>query len=252
LKRLLETEPGDRGTERAKELLALLPATDTSAARRARVRIALDERWKASQRGSWWFLRERPRYVQAALVVLLAGASAVAARTELTALWGQHAAERAAAPTSLVRPSLGGSREIAPEKPNSTEPSPAPVSSVAKLSAAPPVMAPAAQPKRPQRPQPRVHDAETERERAQVALVHEAAAALRRDGDPARAQALLEKAGATQSGPLEEEAFALKIEASLARLDGKAPRLGAEYLRRYPKGRYVELARRALRATGPR
>jgi hypothetical protein len=97
-----------------------------------------------------------------------------------------------------------------------------------------------------------VHVAETERERAQVALVHEAAAALRRDGDPARAQALLEKAGATQSGPLEEEAFALKIEASLARLDGQAPRLGAEYLRRYPKGRYVELARRALRATGPR
>ena len=44
---------------------------------------------------------------------------------------------------------------------------------------------------------------------------------MRRDGDPERALHLLERSGGRISGPLAEEALALRIEASLAKRDGR-------------------------------
>jgi len=76
--------------------------------------------------------------------------------------------------------------------------------------------------------------------------VHEAAKALRHEGDPERALQLLERPGTRITGPLAEEALALRIEASVARGDGRQGKLAAAYLAQYPNGRYRELAKRVL------
>jgi hypothetical protein len=81
--------------------------------------------------------------------------------------------------------------------------------------------------------------------------VHEAAIALRHDGDPVRALQLLEASGKPISGPLAEEALALRIEASTARRDGREAKLAAAYLARYPNGRYRDLAKKALASQVP-
>jgi hypothetical protein len=78
-----------------------------------------------------------------------------------------------------------------------------------------------------------------------VVRVHEAAKALRRDGDAERALQLLEH-GTPVTGPLAEEALALRIEASVARRDGRQAKLATTYLTHYPLGRYRELAKKAL------
>jgi len=79
--------------------------------------------------------------------------------------------------------------------------------------------------------------------------VHEAAMALRHDGDPGHALRLLE--AKPVNGPLAEEALALRIEASSARKDGQAPKLAAAYLARFPNGRYRDLAKSALSGRAP-
>jgi hypothetical protein len=80
-----------------------------------------------------------------------------------------------------------------------------------------------------------------------VARIHEAAKALRGDGDPGRALRLLESSEKV-AGPLAEEALALRIEAAVAGGDARAKSLAQSYLSRYPGGRYRELARRTLAA----
>ena len=75
--------------------------------------------------------------------------------------------------------------------------------------------------------------------------MHEAARALRGQGDAERALRILE-ASREVSGPLAEEALALRIEAAAARGDARAASLARAYLARYPAGRYRELAQRTL------
>ena len=77
-------------------------------------------------------------------------------------------------------------------------------------------------------------------------MVLAAVKALRRDRDPGRAQVLLEDyLRLHPGGALVEEALALSIEAAAARGDEAAATLAAEYLRRFPAGRFREVARRA-------
>jgi hypothetical protein len=83
-----------------------------------------------------------------------------------------------------------------------------------------------------------------------VARVHEAAKALRHDGDAERALQLLEQ-GPPVSGPLAEEALALRIEASMARGNGRQAKLATAYLVKYPRGRYRGLANKALMERKP-
>ena len=77
--------------------------------------------------------------------------------------------------------------------------------------------------------------------------VVEALRALRKDGDPARAQSLLRQyMKANPRGALSEEALALTVEAAHARHDPKAKGYARRYLARYPSGRHTALARRVL------
>ena len=77
--------------------------------------------------------------------------------------------------------------------------------------------------------------------------VAEAVRALRKQGDPARAQALLDQyLKANPRGALAEDALALSIEAAAARKDPRAADYARRYLTKYPNGRFKTVAERAL------
>jgi hypothetical protein len=77
--------------------------------------------------------------------------------------------------------------------------------------------------------------------------VAEAVRALRKQGDPARAQALLDQyLKSNPRGALSEDALALSIEAAVARKDPRAADYARRYLTRYPNGRFRVQAERAL------
>lgn len=73
--------------------------------------------------------------------------------------------------------------------------------------------------------------------------------ALRTERDPARAQALLnDYLKANPHGSLSGDALALSIEAASAQHDPRAAEYARRYLAAYPKGKYRDLAKRALEA----
>lgn len=77
--------------------------------------------------------------------------------------------------------------------------------------------------------------------------VAEAVRALRKQGDFARAQALLDQyLKSNPRGALAEDALALSIEAAAARKDPRAADYARRYLARYPNGRFRAVAERAL------
>ena len=79
--------------------------------------------------------------------------------------------------------------------------------------------------------------------------VVEAIQALRTERDPARAQALLnDYLKQNPRGALSGDALALSIEAASARHDPRAAEYARRYLAAYPKGKYRDLAKRALEA----
>lgn len=79
------------------------------------------------------------------------------------------------------------------------------------------------------------------------AAVLEAVRALRREGDPARAQQLLDRYLADNpKGALREDALALAMEAAAARQDPRAADYARRYLARYPAGRFRSVAERLL------
>lgn len=77
--------------------------------------------------------------------------------------------------------------------------------------------------------------------------VAEAVRALRKQGDAARAQALLDQyLKSNPRGALAEDALALSIEAAAARKDPRAADYARRYLARYPNGRFKSVAERVL------
>ena len=79
--------------------------------------------------------------------------------------------------------------------------------------------------------------------------VVEAIQALRTERDPARAQALLnDYLKHNPRGALSGDALALSIEAASAQHDPRAAEYARRYLAAYPKGKYRDLAKRALEA----
>ncbi len=224
MKRLRELEPDDRLMARAHELIDALGPTVPSEARLHRVRRALDQPVRRPLRV--WALRGA-----LALAVVGGGASALAFSGAFS---GPVKLAPGAPPSRLAAPSAPGQ----PPKPSQPlKERSEPVDEFAPTPKAP--VAPRAQPSNP----PSVAPASA----SDVARVHEAAKALRGDGDPKRALQLLESSQKI-SGPLAEEALALRIEAASASRDPRAKSLAQSYLSRYPTGRYRELARRTLAA----
>jgi hypothetical protein len=210
MKRLSELPADDRLTARAHTLIRAVGPTLESDERLLRVRRSLDAPVRAAT----------PRWVwQVGLAVALVGLGAGAAISSGRA--GPPAAHPVqivtAAPAVLSAAVLPGVARA--ERALTSAPSRAP----SPRAAVPPL--------------------------SDVARVHEAAKALRHDGDAQRALHLLE--GAPVTGPLAEEALALRIEASAARGDGRKAKLAAAYLAQYPNGRYRELAKKALSGSQP-
>jgi hypothetical protein len=83
-------------------------------------------------------------------------------------------------------------------------------------------------------------------EPSEVAIIHDAARALKHDRDPETALKLLSQVNRNGNGPLAEEAQALSVEAAIARRDPMASTLAREYLARYPHGRYRDMVSTAL------
>ena len=85
-----------------------------------------------------------------------------------------------------------------------------------------------------------------------AAKLRSAMQALRREHDPEQAELLLSRYRAQHpASPLSEEALVLAIEAAAARDRVAARALAAEYLHRFPHGRFVDLAKGAQALSGP-
>ncbi|HKO49072.1 MAG TPA: hypothetical protein VJV79_15175 [Polyangiaceae bacterium] len=232
MKRLLDTSDHDPLNSRARGLIRALGPTLESPDRMQRVRRSLD-----AARGP----RSAPRWaLRLALAAALLGASAAAAAaagvfSNLLSHEPPASAQRFVPPQPAQPPPVA-LRDVADEPPPAASPqAPPPL-----LPAAPPAVERALASRQP-----------SASPSSDVARVHEAAKALRRDGDPARALQLLERSGAPVSGPLAEEALALRIEASAASGNGRASKLASAYLARYPNGRYRELAKKVIAGRAP-
>lgn len=95
--------------------------------------------------------------------------------------------------------------------------------------------------------QPSAKRADKPRAGEDPSQVAEAVRALRKQGDAARAQALLDQyLRANPRGALAEDALALSIEAAAARKDPRAADYARRYLARYPNGRFRGVAERTL------
>ena len=222
MKRLRELEPDDRLMARAHALLDAFGPTLPSEARLLRVRRALDQ--PVRRPVGDWALRGA-----LAFAVVGGGASALA----FSGAFAGPAAPQLLEVASRIEPSAA--------RPLTTPPQPGAAGEPIDLGLAAPE--PAAAP-RERRREPLAAPAVST---SDVARVHEAAKALRKDGDPERALRLLES-GEKVGGPLAEEALALRIEAASASRDLRAKSLAQSYLSRYPGGRYRELAQRTLAA----
>lgn len=232
MKRLSELPAEGRLATRAQALIRAMGPTLESEERLRRVRRSLDAPARSSA----------PRWVwRVGLAVGLLGVSAAAAvgSSALSRLGRDQAAEapvaQAAASSHARLPARRAALAAPAAAPPMLEAAPLPASLPT------PVKSPSAASAPAPRTVPPLSD---------VARVHEAAKALRHDADPERALQLLERSGAPVTGPLAEEALALRIEASVARGDGRQAKLAAAYLAQYPKGRYRDLAKRALSGSG--
>lgn len=222
MKRLRDLEPDDRLVARAHELIDALGPTVPSEARLHRVRRALDQPARRSL-GAW------PLRCALAFAVVGGGASALAFSGTFSV---PNEPQRAPLPSRPVARPTPGPRAT-PSAPHA-----APTEGVDEAATAPkPAVAPRARRSEPPATPPV--------SASDVARVHEAAKALRGEGDPERALRLLESSEKV-GGPLAEEALALRIEAASASGDARAKQLAQRYLSRYPGGRYRDLAQRTL------
>jgi hypothetical protein len=234
-----ELDPTDPNAAIGAMLLAHVPPLEESTARRRRVRLALQT--KAPKRSGRFF---SPVLVAGILLIAATGTSATVTRLWKRSHFWQapepatrsviEGAPRAAAPPVVPEVKLAvalPAHEARPVEPPARKP--AATQSQPKAVAAARVPSPVADPS----------------SGPGASLMVEAMQA-RKTGDAARAGALLsEYQRKYPQGALQEEALALSIESAAARGSESAPRLAADYLRRFPNGRFRELAQRALKSS---
>jgi hypothetical protein len=251
MKRLVD-QPGPHaplGAEAVRILLAAEATHRPPPGAKARVRVALLRR--APRRQSPW--------LRASVLVTIAFASALASATTMARRWAAHHADAPSSPPAVVAPA-----HKSPTRPVVTA-APGPVDSAPAVESAaiptPTVVAEPSTPRLVARSRPIAHDAVSAPPSTRPApagpeetaqLVLDAVAALRREHDPRRAQALLDEyLRRSPDGPNAEEALALSIQASTALHDDRTRALAARYLASYPQGRFREAAERAASRFGP-
>ena len=228
MKRLSDLPAEDRLTSRAHALIRAIGPTVESEERFRLVRRSLDTPPRAAPRWSW--------RLGLAVGVLAAGAAAAVGSSAVSRLLGHEPPQEGPAPQAMPasrpkRPTaVPAPAELPPDRVVDALPSAAPG------GALPPAIVPTARAVAPPL--------------SDVARVHEAAKALRQDRNAERALQLLER-GAPVTGPLAEEALALRIEASVTSGNGRQAKLASAYLARYPQGRYRELAKKVLTESKP-
>ena len=237
IKRLVDEENLPDEERQLADLLRAAARYEPAPFRQQRILLRLEQGATHSRRRFWL----RP-WVGALLLASGSAAAALGHRYvpafSSAASTGQHGAlgaGSAGAPTPGVSPP-------APARPESSasdapEAPPIEVPSTPELVQTPAAAAPVAKSGARVRPDP-AEDA---------ARVVEAIQALRTEHDPARAQRLLNEYLKTEPhGVLSGDALALSIEAASARSDPRAADYARRYLANFPKGKYRELAERAL------
>jgi len=227
MKRLVEEERLSGDDEQLADLLRSAAPFEKDPFRKRRVLANVERTRAASARGLWL----RPAVVVALLV---SGTAAAAIGHRLITAPALSAKPAPASNPTLpapvaVRAVIAPLAEAAPA--DSAAPAVTPEPSVAPSTGA---SAKTAARGRPESSEDASH-------------VVEAIQALRTERDPARAQALLDDyLKSNPHGSLSGDALALSIEAASARHDPKAADYAKKYLALYPKGKYRDLAKRAL------
>jgi len=243
LKRLIEQEGLDSGERQLSELFSSAAPFELDPFRKRRVWVRLERGAGARPRAGHFWLRPL------AIGALLISGTAMAELGHRYVLHGSGFLGLSGAPSATAANVTRAPRAVKPQKLDSTsarEPSSevapaAPSAALPELAAAEPaVNGPRAQPKNA-RSRPEAGEDATR--------VVEAIQALRTERNPARAQALLnDYLKSNPRGALSGDALALSIEAASAQHDPRAAEYARRYLAAYPKGKYRDLAKRALEA----
>jgi hypothetical protein len=229
MKRLLDEEGLQGDDERLADLLRSAAPFEVDPFRKRRILVRVERGSATTSRN--WRLWLRPAV---ALTLLISGTAAAAIGHHYaapgTGFFGLSVAPSATATQAQRAPSpsparlVAASLEVAP--PSEVEPDPTPSTAPAPST-----------PSRRARPE----------SGEDASNVVEAIQALRAGRDPARAQGLLDDyLKAHPRGVLSGDALALSIEAASARNDPRAADYAHRYLALYPKGKYRDLAKRAL------
>ncbi|HET7540995.1 MAG TPA: hypothetical protein VFK05_14025 [Polyangiaceae bacterium] len=253
MKRLTEQEGLDSSDRRLSELLSSAAPFQVDPFRKRRIWVRLERGAKLSPRSGRFWLRPL------VIATLLISGTAMAELGQRYVLHGSGFLGLAAPPSASAPNIAPAARLPKPRKLGSSAlPDPAHEIAPAAPSAEPAQLAPPV----PAAPEPTAAVPNTAAPRAQpktarsrpeagedATPVVEAIQALRTERDPARAQALLNDYLKTNPrGTLSGDALALAIEAASARHDPRAAEYARRYLASYPKGKYRDLAKRALEA----
>jgi hypothetical protein len=238
VKRLIDEEGMDGIDSRLAALFRAAPRFEVDPFRKRRVLVSL-ERMQGRSLPRFWL---RPAVV-AALLVSGSAAAAMGHRyvTHGTGFFGFGPPVTSGTSTPSVQAGAASPRTraavAAPADPENAAPSSAPSVSDTPEAAEPPPNANHTMAKSKARP-----DASED-----PSHVVEAIQALRTEGDPSRAQSLLNDYLKTHPhGVLSEDALALSIEAASAQHDPRAADYARRYLAKFPQGKYRDLATRAL------
>ena len=239
LKRLVELaeeEGTDHADRKLSELLRAAAPFEIDPFRKRRIWVRLERGSNLRSRGGRFWLRP------IVIAALLVSGTAMGELGHLYVLHGSGFFGLAGAPsaTSSNVPVAPRTVPIAPRAPSASLNV---ASALAPAPAAPAEPAASVPRATPKSGRPRAESSED------ATHVVEAIQALRTERDPARAQALLnDYLKQNPRGALSGDALALSIEAASAQHDPRAAEYARRYLAAYPKGKYRDLAKRALEA----
>ena len=242
VKRLIDEIGLQGGDHRLAELFRAAAPFEMDPFRKRRIWVRLERGTHLRNGGARFWLRP------IVIATLLVSGTATAALGHRYVLRGSRFFGLAAAPSAASSGTKAAPQSARTPKPASNAnlgvtAEVAPPVAPAKAEAAPPEPAASAPRSTPKNGRARLESSED------ATHVVQAIQALRTERDPARAQALLnDYLRANPRGALSGDALALSIEAASAQHDPRAAEYARRYLASYPKGKYRDLAKRALEA----